>query len=144
MEEKRRSKRFPVHIQLCISDLFKQDTTGIHDLDSPIEVIDISRDGIGFISKCILPVGYYFNAKLDLYDSTSPAVFTVVKIVRCESYDMYHYHYGCEFTHPAEDVYALLEMCSDSMEQRRRACIWIVGPYGLTIQTEFEFVNSNS
>ncbi len=123
MEEKRRSKRFPVHIELCICDLFKQDTTGIHDLDSPIEVIDISRHGIGFISQCILPVGYYFNAKLDLYDESTPSVFTVVKIVRCESHDRHHYRYGCEFAKPAEDIYAVLEMCSNSVERLSRACI---------------------
>lgn len=123
MEERRRSKRIPVHIDLCICDLFKQDTTGIHDLDSPIEVFDISRHGIGFISECILPVGYYFNAKVDLYDEQIPTAFTVVKIVRCEAVDNRHYRYGCEFAKPAENIYTILDLCSTSYQKLGKACI---------------------
>ena len=116
MDDRRKSTRLPVHIELCLCDLFKQDTTGIHDLDTPIEVIDISSHGIGFISECILPVGYFFNAKLDLYDSDTPAVFTVVKLIRSESYDMTHYRYGCEFTQPADDVSQLIHQCTARMQ----------------------------
>lgn len=123
MEERRRNKRVPVHVELCICDLFKQDTTGIHDLDSPIQVIDISRHGIGFISECVLPVGYYFNAKLDLYDDHTPSAFTFVKIVRCESVGTHRYQYGCEFSQPTEDVYVILDACSGSFQQLNSACI---------------------
>ena len=101
MQEKRRSKRLSAHIKLSISDLFKQNNNGIHGLEAPIEVTDISRHGVAFMSECVLPLDYYFNASVTLNQDTPP-LFTVVKIVRCEVLDKEHYLYGCEFTHLAE------------------------------------------
>lgn len=40
-------------------------------IDSPIEVKDVSRSGIGFITKSILPMNYYFNAALTFDDEDS-------------------------------------------------------------------------
>ena len=47
MIEKRKNQRIPITLHLSISDLYKDDpvVSGIHDLDSPIQLVDISKDG---------------------------------------------------------------------------------------------------
>lgn len=96
MSEKRRNKRLPIDLILEISSLFKQDNIKVNHIHAPIEVTNISKGGIGFLSKSVLPVDYYFNAKLVLghQDST---LYTVVRIVRAESLGEDIYNYGCEF-----------------------------------------------
>jgi hypothetical protein len=95
MEDKRRSKRLDVDMTLNISNLFKQDNVLIGNIDAPIHVVNICRDGIGFESEAILPVGYYFNARIDLGNEQS-SLYTVVQIIRTEKKDDGMY-YGCEF-----------------------------------------------
>lgn len=97
MIEKRRAKRMDVDISLNISNLFKQDNVLISNIDSPIHVVNVSRYGIGFETKAILPDDYYFNAKINLGDKDS-SLFTVVKILRSRLLDEEgNYYYGCEF-----------------------------------------------
>lgn len=96
MYEKRRSKRFPVDLKLDISSLFKQDNVIVDNVHAPIEVLDISRSGIGFESQSKLPLDYYFNAKLQLGDADS-CLYTVVRIVRRESAGADVVRYGAEF-----------------------------------------------
>lgn len=100
MSERRTSRRIPITLHLSISDLYKkeQPLSGIHHLDSPIQIVDISKTGIGFISECVLPVGYFFNANLGLDGHSQDEVFTVVKIIHSRAIDRTHYRYGCEFT----------------------------------------------
>lgn len=95
MEEKRRSKRLPVDMKLNISNLFKQDNVLIKNIEAPIRVVDISKTGIGFESEALLPIGYYFNSKIDL-GKTESSLYTVVQIVRVERRGDYVF-YGCEF-----------------------------------------------
>ena len=47
-DEKRKAKRLPIDLFLGISELFKQDNEIIKNVNAPIEVVDISRGGIGF------------------------------------------------------------------------------------------------
>lgn len=110
MTEKRQHRRIPVTLHLKISDLYSENKLplGIHDLDSPIEIVDISTGGVAFISECVLPVGYFFDADLKLDNSTTD-VFTVVKIVRSNAIDHTHYLYGCEFTTQPEDLMELVK-----------------------------------
>lgn len=108
MIEKRRSQRLPVNIKLTISDLYNQNRHGIHNLSSPIEVINISKHGIGFISECILPIGFYFNAKLDMDDSEHP-FFTIVKIIHNSPISKSEYRYGAEFTNLTPEHELLIE-----------------------------------
>ena len=94
--DKRRYKRLPVSMTLEISSLFKQDHEQIEGLDAPIKVTDISKGGIGFISPSELPVGYYFNACIQLGDEDAK-LFSVVKIVRKVNVDKEDgFLYGCE------------------------------------------------
>lgn len=95
MQEKRRSKRLPITLELEISRLFKQDNVKVTDVDAPIEVIDISKDGVGFKSDSVLPLDYYFNAKMSIGDDEN-VLYCVVKIIRIDS-DGETNLYGCEF-----------------------------------------------
>lgn len=95
MENKRRAKRVKVTLELTVSSLFDQDNDKIN-IDSPIMVKDISKFGLGFISKSILPMNYYFNAALNL-GSDDSTLYCVVKIIRCEALEDDEYSYGCEF-----------------------------------------------
>lgn len=95
MQEKRRSKRHPITLELEISQLFKQDNVKVEDVDAPIEVINISKLGIGFKSKSVLPLDYYFNAKMSIGDEAN-VLYCVVKIIRIDS-DGEENIYGCEF-----------------------------------------------
>ncbi len=95
MENKRRCKRVKVTLELTVSSLFDQDNDKIA-IDSPIMVKDISKLGLGFISKSILPMNYYFNAALKL-GSDDSTLYCVVKIIRCEALEDDEYSYGCVF-----------------------------------------------
>ncbi|MBQ3783650.1 MAG: PilZ domain-containing protein [Lachnospiraceae bacterium] len=90
MIEKRRNKRYPVNIELELSKLFRQDYVEM-DVSAPVEVTDISKSGVGFSSTCVLPLDYYFNARLELGDPEK-VLYCIVKIIRiCADGEMNHY-----------------------------------------------------
>lgn len=95
MEERRRAKRMPITLSLEILNLYKQDNVQVSNLNAPIEVINISKTGIGFLSESILPLGYYFNASISL--GTDEILHSVVQIVRSQPYEGNKTMYGCEF-----------------------------------------------
>jgi c-di-GMP-binding flagellar brake protein YcgR len=99
MEERRRHKRLPIFLELEINQLFKQDNEIISDLEEEIEVINISKTGIGFLSKAKFPLGYYFNAKIE-FDKTQ-YFYCVLKIIRKDENESGTL-YGCEFVGLAE------------------------------------------
>lgn len=93
MIEMRREKRWPAKLELEISSLFKQDNVKVENINAPIKVVDISKAGIGFQSESVLPVGYYFNARLVLCEKD--ALNCVVRIIRQQEIEN-GYIYGCE------------------------------------------------
>ena len=96
MQEKRRDKRLPVcSMKLEISSLFKQDNQIIKNIDAPISVHDISKGGIGFITKSDLPLNFYFNACIQLGDADAK-LYCVVKIIRRDIRNDGDIMYGCE------------------------------------------------
>jgi len=108
MEEKRADKRVPIGMKLSISELYKEEAISISDISSDIEVTDISAKGIGFISECILPIGYYFIANLELTKDL-PQIITDVRIIRSSAIDKTRYHYGCEFIEISPRIKKMLE-----------------------------------
>jgi hypothetical protein len=94
VEERRKSKRMPVTLSLDIINLYKQDNIQVGNLNAPIDVVNISKSGIGFRSESILPLGYYFNANINL--GNDDTLHCVVEIVRCQQ-DGKDNIYGCEF-----------------------------------------------
>lgn len=93
MIEMRREKRWPAQLHLEISSLFRQDNIKVENINAPIEVIDVSKAGIGFKTESILPIGYYFNARLELGGDS--ALNCVVRILRQQDKGDY-FIYGCE------------------------------------------------
>lgn len=95
MVEKRRDKRIPATMTLEISSLFKQDHVLVDNIDAPIQVLNISKGGIGFSTKSVLPLGFYFNACLQLGDEEAK-LYCVVKIIRKQQGEGDENIYGCE------------------------------------------------
>ena len=96
MQEKRKHKRLPIKLKLEVSNLFKQDGINIDSIDTEIEVFDISKAGIGFMSESKLPIDYYFNATLE-FENTDEIILSVVKILYVTPIGDSGYRYGCEF-----------------------------------------------
>lgn len=95
MVEKRRDKRIPAKMNLEISSLFKQDHVLVNNIDAPITVINISKGGIGFSTSSVLPIGFYFNACIQLGDEEAK-LYCVVKIIRKQAGEGDESIYGCE------------------------------------------------
>ena len=115
--ERRKDKRLQVNIQLDISELFKQDNIKVKNIDAPIEVINISKSGIGFQSKSTLPLDYYFNAKISLGDAAS-SLYTVIHIIRCDEVGDSMYIYGCEFIGMAPVLHYIFDEYEKSLEKQ--------------------------
>ena len=114
MNEKRQTKRLPIGIKLSVTNLYKENVNTIMDLELPVEVIDISSKGIGFVSRCILPVGYFFIANLELAEDL-PQIITDVRIIRSEALDKERYRYGCEFVSISPSVSQMLDEFSQRL-----------------------------
>ena len=92
--ESRRFKRLPINIQLLVNKVYKQDNDIIEGIDADVEVFDISKTGIGFISSGKLPLNYYFDTRIELPDNDFfMAVIKIVRIVEKEDKTLY----GAEF-----------------------------------------------
>lgn len=94
--ENRRGKRIPVGMHLEISSVFKQNNVHVSNINTPIEIIDISKYGIGFVSRSVLPIGFYFDSRLKFEDERD-SINCVVRIVRRKQRDDGLTVYGCEF-----------------------------------------------
>ena len=82
MIEKRTSAREKVSMQLTISSLFRQNNIEVINVEAPIEVINISKNGLGFKTDSILPLDYYFNAKLQFGNDETSILYAIIKIIR--------------------------------------------------------------
>ena len=117
MIEMRREKRWPAKLNLEISNLFKQDHVKVENINAPIEVIDVSKAGIGFRSASVLPMGYYFNARLTLAENDS--LNCVVRIIRQQKSGD-DYIYGCEIVGTAS---IMLRLCRNNKNETMHRCL---------------------
>jgi len=101
MQEKRKAKRMPMTLSLEVSNLYQQDNVQVNNIHAPIEVVNISKSGIGFRTESVLPLGYYFNANINL-SHEGETLHCVVKIVRQDSLEEDAILYGCEFVGMAD------------------------------------------
>jgi hypothetical protein len=99
MNEKRKHKRLPIKLELEVNKLFRQDNVIIDDINAEIEVVDISKTGIGFVSDAVFPLDYYFNAKIEFDEKRF--FYCVIKLIRKGEQEGL-YLYGCEFVGLAE------------------------------------------
>lgn len=112
--EKRRAKRIPVELRLDISSLFRQNHDLVNDVHAPIEVVNVSKTGIAFKTSSVLPLGYYFNAKLHLMEQEDANFYCVVKIIRQELQEDESKLYGCEII----GFPSILEYVFDELEEK--------------------------
>lgn len=110
MDERRKSKRLPVDIRLFIEFLYKQDHVRLENVKESIEVINISKTGLGFVSNHDLPLDFYFNAKIVI--DNEKFFYSVVKIIRKDKQDD-GFYFGCEFVGLAD----VLSGCIDDYEK---------------------------
>lgn len=110
--EQRRSKRIPVTMNLEVSSVFKQDNVQVNNINAPIQIVDISKNGIGFISESVLPVGFYFNSRLT-FQEEDKNLNCVVQIIRQRDIGDGKYNYGCEFVGMA----SVFDYIFEEMEQ---------------------------
>ncbi len=114
MIDMRREKRWPAKLELEISTLFKQDNVKVENINAPIEIVDVSKAGIGFKTKSKLPMGYYFNARLVLGEKDS--LNCVVRIIR-QQQEEDHYLYGCEIVGTASIMDYVINDYAASLEK---------------------------
>ena len=96
MEEKRRYERLSIKLMLEVSNLFRQDGISLDLENTEIEVFDISKAGIGFMSEAKLPDNYYFNARIQ-FETSDEVILAVIKILYVCPIGNAGYRYGCEF-----------------------------------------------
>ena len=114
MEERRKSKRLPLKLELKISSLFKQNYELIPDINESIAVKDISKTGMGFICRHELPLNYYFDAKIQLtHDKYFYAVLKIVRISKTEE----GYSVGCEFVGLADILSMRVDLYGEELEE---------------------------
>lgn len=99
MEERRKNRRLPIKLEIDIDKLFRQNNEIISDINESIDVINVSKTGIGFLCKDNLPLDYYFNAKIEF--DKKRFFYCVIKILHKEEYED-SFLYGCEFVGLAE------------------------------------------
>ncbi len=96
MEERRRYNRLPVDIYIHVDSLYREGKEALEEINKDIEVIDISKGGIGFVTTVELPLNFFFNARISLGEDRS--FYSVLKIIRTRyEKEQALYHYGCEF-----------------------------------------------
>lgn len=95
MDERRKATRLDYNAHILLEEIYNQDQIIKEPQLVEIVVHDISSGGMGFYSKCDLPINFYFNAKIDLGESKK--FFSVLRIVRKEVSEE-GFQYGCEFT----------------------------------------------
>ncbi|MDY2790209.1 MAG: PilZ domain-containing protein [Lachnospiraceae bacterium] len=113
--DKRKAKRLPIKLDLTISDLFCQDNVKASIEEADIEVFDVSTRGIGFYSTSVLPLNFYFNAKIILGEPDN-LVYTVVKIVRIQKLEN-TFVYGCEFVGLPEILHPAFKKYEESLSE---------------------------
>lgn len=93
--DRRKYRRLPIELHLEVDEVFKQDNIILTNIGALIQVFDISRSGIGFISDAVMPLGYYFRGLINLGDGDFFRV--VIQIIRVKSIEDNQVVYGAEF-----------------------------------------------
>ena len=90
--ERRKSKRLPLEVAIELEKLEIDDIITVKYLT--VDVINLSRSGLGFTSHQELKVGSYYDTKIQIW--TKEVLDTVIEIVRVNEEDGL-YTYGCTF-----------------------------------------------
>ena len=119
MHEKRRDKRHELHVHLVLKPITATMETDTLQLD--VEVTDASHGGIGFLSKELLEVGTYYDAKLQIWSKA--VVQTILEIVRRVELKDGSYNYGAKFIGMNDkdaikfDIYDMFETAKEKQQE---------------------------
>ena len=92
MEERRRCKRLDLDVSVQLERLDQDGITTLKFVS--VDVVDISKTGLGFVCQQELEIGTYYDVKLQIW--TKEVIDAVVEIVRSEECDGKH-RYGATF-----------------------------------------------
>ena len=94
MQERRRYVRLPIDCRLKVNNLYNGYQKGILKVDADIDVVDISKGGIGFKCKQVLPINTYFDATIGLDGKEYfRAIVKIIRIINVDDENIY----GAEF-----------------------------------------------
>lgn len=93
MEEKRKHKRLDLNVKVQLERLDQDGVTTVKYIT--VDVSDVSRSGLGFISNQKLAIGTYYDTKIQIW--TKEVVDAVIEIVRITDMPDGSYKYGCSF-----------------------------------------------
>lgn len=94
MDEKRKAQRLDLDVVVELSRI--DEDNGITTVKmARVEVVDLSRSGIGFIAQQELEIGSFYNTKIQIW--TKDIIEAIIKIVRCKVEEDGTYHYGAFF-----------------------------------------------
>lgn len=117
MDEKRSSRRLDLEVTVELERI--DEGHGVTTLKLVhVDITDLSKSGIGFVSKAELEIGSYYNTKLQIW--TKETIEAVIEIVRCEEING-EYHYGAKFVGMIEsdalkiDIYQIFYEYNENM-----------------------------
>lgn len=90
MNERRKSQRTELNSKLIIKRL--DDSTS---QEVEIEIVDVSKSGVGFLCKTPLKIGAVYESFLTIW--TKEVIHAFLQIVRIELKDKEQYSYGASF-----------------------------------------------
>lgn len=93
MDEKRSAKRLDLDVVIELSRIDDDNDVTTVKM-ARVEVVDLSRNGIGFTTKQELKIGSFYNTKIQIW--TKDIIEAIIKVVRCKEEDGL-YHYGASF-----------------------------------------------
>lgn len=91
MEERRKNRRMDLTAKIVIKRLDQK----IQPLEVDIEVLDVSRSGIGFLCQVPLEIGAVYESYLTIW--TKEVLHTFLEIVRIEKQEDGIFRYGAIF-----------------------------------------------
>lgn len=114
--ERRKHKRLPLNLTLEICKLYKQNHVNISNINANLEVINISKSGIGFIAYKDLPLDYYFDSRIEL--TNDDFFYAVIRIIRKEVKEDNKFIYGAQFIGLAPFLADKIEKYGASIENQ--------------------------
>ena len=120
-DNKRRAKRLELNVNIALDRIDKSGAVSVQMI--PVRVLDLSKDGIGFITNRQLELDSFYNTEIEIW--TKERLKTVIKIVRVQKVDANIYRYGCIFLGLSDvdrfkiDIYQMIDE-RDEKERREK------------------------
>ena len=91
-ENKRKSKRLELNVNIALDRIDNDVSDSVSVQMIPVRVLDLSKDGIGFITNRQLDMDSFYNTEIEIW--TKEHIKTVIKIIRVQKIDANIYRYG--------------------------------------------------